>query len=60
MKEFAVNFLLGFCLCFTTIGLLPGEPSSHEVIIFNSEGGNLSTRHVTVYDTNVPDLFDLQ
>jgi len=60
MKEFAVNFLLGFCICFTTIGLLPGEPISHEVIIFNSDGPNLSTRSVIVYDTNIPDLFDFE
>ena len=60
MKEFAVNFLLGFCLCFTTIGLLPGEPSSHEVIIFDSDQDSLSTRHVTVYDTDVPNLFNFE
>lgn len=60
MKDFAVNFLLGFCLCFTTIELFPGEPSSHEVTIFDSDGDNLSTRHITVYDTDVPDLFDFE
>jgi hypothetical protein len=57
MKEFAVNFLLGFCLCFTTIGLLPNNPKSHEVVIFNSDGDSLSTRRATVYETDVPSFF---
>ncbi len=57
MKKFAINFLLGFCICFTTIELLPNERKSHEVIIFNSDGDSLSSRKETVYEKTAPSFF---